>query len=134
MRFPEHMTSIDQKLRKLASYPMFYQLYKRGDLIKRMERDPNNWHENFSLKDLYAVLAEERSIKIEKQLALLKNRIVTVNQANGNPINQIQKFILKQIQTRSNISIMGRLAEERTVLREYSRVLRKDDSHKRRKD
>lgn len=99
-----------------------------------MERDPINWHENFSLKDLYAVLAEERSIKIEKQLALLKNRIVTVNQGNGNPINQIQKFILKQIQTRSNISIMGRLAEERTVLREYSRVLRKDDSHKRRKD
>ena len=45
---------------------MFYQLYKRGDLIKRMERDPINWHENFSLKDLYAVLAEERSIKIEK--------------------------------------------------------------------
>lgn len=37
VKFPQHITDIEQKIFKLAEDPVFYQIYKRGDLIDKIK-------------------------------------------------------------------------------------------------
>lgn len=60
--FPAHITDIDSKLFKLAEDPVFFQLYKRGDLIDKIKADKPEWSDLFTRRYFYSILAEERAI------------------------------------------------------------------------
>lgn len=67
------MTNGDTKLFKLAEDPIFYQLYKRGDLLKKIQSQKPNNDEIFSRRYLYIVLAQEKSTKLRHEIDLLEN-------------------------------------------------------------
>lgn len=126
VKFPDYITNFDSKVFKLAEDPIFYQLYKRGDLISKIKKDPPNWYDMFSRRYLYSVLADEKAIKVAKQLELLKNKdLLKSKDRNGLAHNtKIQSFIKIQIALHYNSSLIRRLADECDVLKKYAASLR----------
>lgn len=73
MKFPSNINSNLIKLKQIAEDPLCFHLHKNGDLLDKIQKEPVDWHDRVSRKDLYALLAEEKALLIEKKLKFLKS-------------------------------------------------------------
>lgn len=67
------MNSVQAKLFKLCDEPLTYHMYKRGDLIERIQNNKTlNWNEEMARRSLIKTLASEKQEKINNELIRLK--------------------------------------------------------------
>ena len=55
------MTSVEAKLFKLSEDPIFFQLYKRGDLIAKITANTLSASDQHLRRDLYNIIANEKA-------------------------------------------------------------------------
>ena len=60
-KFPDHIKKVDTKLKILAEEPTLFQVYKRSDLIRKLENSNQfDWQEKHVRNSLYAIYADEK--------------------------------------------------------------------------
>ena len=60
-KFPDHIKRTETKLKILAEEPTLFQLYKRADLIRKLENSNEfDWQEKHLRNSLYAIYADEK--------------------------------------------------------------------------